>query len=451
MTAYEIFIITAQFLLSLSLLIILHEAGHFLPARLFKIRVEKFYLFFDVKFALLKKKIGDTEYGIGWLPLGGYVKISGMIDESMDKEQMAQPPQPWEFRSKPAWQRLIIMLGGVIVNFVLAWAIYVGMMFTWGEQLFTTEDAGNALEVSGFMTEKTGLMTGDQIVTIDGETYEKFENALQNVLFAETITVKRNGEIVNLDIPTDFVGQLVDANDSIRPIGIRRAFVISEITDTSANVNSGLQVDDIIIDVDNKGFRYYDEIIDYLATHKNDTLQATVLRDGNTENLSLTTTAEGKLGVIVGGKSVQDLGKMGFFKLSQKEYSFGESFGAGSRKFVDQFKSFGKQLKLIVSPSTGAYKGVGSFISIAKIFPTTWDWEIFWKITAFLSIMLGVLNLLPIPALDGGHAMFLIYELVAGKKPSDKFMEYAQIVGFIFLISLFVFAFGNDIYRHFIK
>jgi regulator of sigma E protease len=451
MTASEIFIITAQFLLSLSLLIILHEAGHFLPARLFKIRVEKFFLFFDVKFALLKKKIGDTEYGIGWLPLGGYVKISGMIDESMDKEQMAQPPQPWEFRSKPAWQRLIIMLGGVIVNFVLAWAIYVGMMFTWGEQLFTTEDAGNALEVSEFMTEKTGLMTGDQIVTIDGETYEKFENALQNVLFSETITVKRNGEIVKLDIPTDFVGQLVDANDSIRPIGIRRAFVISEIPDTSANKNSGLKIDDIIVDIDNQGLRYYDEIMEYLTTHKDETLQATVLRDGNMEKLSLTTTAEGKLEVIVGGKSVQDLGKLGFFKLTSKEYSFGESFAAGSRKFVDQFKSFGKQLKLIVTPSTGAYKGVGSFISIAKIFPTTWDWQIFWKITAFLSIMLGVLNLLPIPALDGGHAMFLIYELIAGKKPSDKFMEYAQIVGFIFLISLFVFAFGNDIYRHFIK
>jgi len=451
MTAYEIFSITAQFLLSLSLLIILHEAGHFIPARLFKIRVEKFFLFFDVKFALLKKKIGETEYGIGWLPLGGYVKISGMIDESMDKEQMAQPPQPWEFRSKPAWQRLIIMLGGVIVNFVLAWGIYVAMMFTWGEQLFTTEDAGNALQVSEFMTEKTGLMTGDQIVTIDGETYEKFENALQNVLFAEDITVKRNGNIINLDIPTDFVGQLVDANDSIRPIGIRQAFIVSEIPDTSANANSGLQLNDIIVDVERQGFRYYDEISSYFASHKNDTLQATILRDGNTESLTLMTNSEGKVGLIVGGISTQDLGKLGFYKLSHKEYSFGESFGAGSRKFVDQFKSFGKQLKLIASPSTGAYKGVGSFISIAKIFPPEWDWEIFWKITAFLSIMLGVLNLLPIPALDGGHAMFLIYELVVGKKPSDKFMEYAQIVGFIFLISLFVFAFGNDIYRHFIK
>lgn len=451
MSASEILIITAQFFLSLSLLIILHEAGHFLPARLFKTRVEKFYLFFDVKFALLKKKIGDTEYGIGWLPLGGYVKISGMIDESMDKEQMALPPQPWEFRSKPAWQRLIIMLGGVIVNFILAWLIYVGMMFTWGERVFTTEDAGDALKVSEFMTKKTGLQTGDQIVAIDGETYESFEDALQNVLFAETIDILRDGSPVHLDIPTDFVGQLVDANDSIRPIGVRPAFIISSIPDTSANANSGLRVKDIITDVDEQGLRYYDEISEYVAAHPNDTLNATILRDGATESIPIFTTASGKLGVIAGGASITDLGKLGFYDLSLKEYSFGESFGAGARKFVGQFKSFGKQLKLIVTPSTGAYKGVGSFISIAKIFPTTWDWEIFWRITAFLSIMLGVLNLLPIPALDGGHAMFLIYELIAGKKPSDKFMEYAQIVGFIFLISLFVFAFGNDIYRHFIK
>jgi len=450
MTAFEIFIIVTQFLLSLSLLIILHEAGHFIPARLFKIRVEKFFLFFDVKFALVQKKIGDTVYGIGWLPLGGYVKISGMIDESMDKEQMALPPQPWEFRSKPTWQRLIVMLGGVFVNFLLAYLIYVGMMFTWGEQVFTTKDAGNALEVSSFMTDKTGLKTGDKVVSIDGETYEKFEEALQNILFAKKIEVLRDGKEISLEVPVDFVGQLVDANDSIRPIGIRRAFVISEIPDTSANATSGLMVNDVIVDVDNKGFRYYDEISKYVATHKRDTLDATVLRDGKTQSILLHTTDQGMLGLIVGGASIEDLGKLGFYNYSKKEYSFFESFGAGSRKFVSQFKSFGKQLKLLASPKTGAYKGLGSFISIAKIFPTTWNWEIFWKITAFLSIMLGVLNLLPIPALDGGHAMFLIYEMIVGKKPSDKFMEYAQVVGFIFLITLFVFAFGNDIYRHFI-
>ncbi|MEM7084730.1 MAG: RIP metalloprotease RseP [Bacteroidota bacterium] len=451
MSASEIFIIVAQFLLSLSLLIILHEAGHFVPARIFKMRVEKFFLFFDVKFALIKKKIGDTVYGIGWLPLGGYVKISGMIDESMDKEQMALPPQPWEFRSKPAWQRLIVMLGGVIVNFVLAWLIYVAMMFTWGEQVFTTENAGDALMVSDFMSEKTGLRTGDQIVAIDGEKYEKFQDAIQNVFMAEQVDVLRDGKALSLDIPVDFVGQLVDANDSIRPVSLRRAFVISEIPDTSANANSGLLVNDIIVDVDNQGYRYHDQITAYLDAHKSDTLKASVLRDGNMQTLDIITSDKGKLGLIVGGASLEDLGKLGFFEHSVKEYSFGESFGAGSRKFVGQFKSFGRQLKLIANPNTGAYKGLGSFISIAKIFPTTWDWEIFWRITAFLSIMLGVLNLLPIPALDGGHAMFLIYEMIAGKKPGDKFMEYAQVVGFILLICLFVFAFGNDIYRHFIK
>ncbi|MBL4662769.1 MAG: RIP metalloprotease RseP [Flavobacteriaceae bacterium] len=451
MTASEIFIITAQFLLSLSLLIILHEAGHFIPARIFKMRVEKFFLFFDVKFALLKKKVGDTVYGIGWLPLGGYVKISGMIDESMDKEAMALPPQPWEFRSKPAWQRLIVMLGGVFVNFALAWLIYVAMMFTWGEQIFTTENAADALKVSDFMAEKTGLQTGDQIITIDGDTYDKFEEAIQNVFTAKKLEVLRNGKQLSLDIPVDFVGQLVDANDSIRPVSLRRAFIINEIPDTSANANSGLLVNDIIMDLDNQGYRYHDQIMDYLAAHKNETLKATVLRDGKTHTLDVLTSDKGKLGVIVGGANLTDLGKLGFYEHSVKEYSFIESFGAGSRRFIGQFKSFGRQLKLIANPKTGAYKGLGSFISIAKIFPTTWNWEIFWRITAFLSIMLGVLNLLPIPALDGGHAMFLIYEMIAGKKPGDKFMEYAQVVGFILLICLFVFAFGNDIYRHFIK
>ncbi len=450
MTAFEIFVIVIQFLLSLSLLIILHEAGHFIPARLFKIRVEKFFLFFDVKFALVKKKIGDTVYGIGWLPLGGYVKISGMIDESMDKEQMAQPPKPWEFRSKPAWQRLVIMLGGVTVNFILAWLIYVAMAYTWGDKVLAREDIGDALAVSEFMTEQTGLETGDQVLLIDGETYENFTELALGILLGENLKVRRDGEEISLDIPKDFLGQLVDANDESRPITIRRPFLISSIPDTSANKGKGLLVNDIILDVDDQGFRYYDEISEYIKTQKNQTLQATVLREGETQELSIFTNADGMLGVVVGGE-LEDLDKLGFYNLSVKEYSFLESFGAGSRRFVDQFKSYGKQLKIIATPSTGAYKGVGSFISIAKIFPSTWNWEIFWKITAFLSIMLGVINLLPIPALDGGHAMFLIYELVVGKKPSDKFMEYAQVVGFIFLISLFAFAFGNDIYRHIIK
>lgn len=451
MTAFEIFVIVIQFLLSLSLLIILHEAGHFIPARLFKIRVEKFFLFFDVKFALVKKKIGDTVYGIGWLPLGGYVKISGMIDESMDKEQMAQPPKPWEFRSKPAWQRLVIMLGGVTVNFILAWLIYVAMAYTWGDKVWAREDIGDALWVSEFMTEQTGLETGDQVLLIDGETYENFTELALGILLGENLKVRRDGEEISLDIPKDFLGQLVDANDESRPITFRIPFLISSIPDTSANKGKGLLVNDIILDVDHQGFRYFDEISEYIKTQKNQTLLATVLREGETQEISIFTNADGMLGVVVGGSKFEDLDKLGFYNLSVKEYSFLESFGAGSRRFVDQFKSFGKQLKIIATPSTGAYKGVGSFISIAKIFPSTWNWEIFWRITAFLSIMLGVINLLPIPALDGGHAMFLIYELVVGKKPSDKFMEYAQVVGFIFLISLFVFAFGNDIYRHIIK
>ncbi len=451
MTASEIAIITVQFLLSLSLLIVLHEAGHFLPARLFKMRVEKFYLFFDVKFALLKKKIGETEYGIGWLPLGGYVKISGMIDESMDKEQMALPPKPWEFRSKPAWQRLIVMLGGVIVNFALAWLIYVGMMYTWGEKILATPDIGNALAVSEFMTEKTGLQTGDEVLTVDGETSEHFLELAQNIIFAKKIKVLRDGQEVNLEVPEDFIGQLVDANTKSSQLFYRIPLIIGKVPDTSLNKNAGLKKRDLVLDVDNKGLRYFDQIADYLATQRSKTVVAKVQRDGEILDIPLQVSEDGFLQIVPANMKLTELGELGFYNLSVKEYSFGQSFGAGSRKFVEQFKSFGKQLKIIATPSTGAYKGVGSFISIAKIFPTTWNWEIFWKITAFLSIMLGVLNLLPIPALDGGHAMFLIYELIAGKKPGDKFMEYAQIVGFIFLISLFVFAFGNDIYRHLIK
>ncbi|MFD0862970.1 RIP metalloprotease RseP [Sungkyunkwania multivorans] len=449
MSATEIFIIVIQFLLSLSLLIILHEAGHFIPARFFGIRVEKFFLFFDVKFALFKKKIGDTVYGVGWLPLGGYVKISGMIDESMDTEQLKQPAQPWEFRSKPAWQRLIIMLGGVFVNFVLAWIIYVGMSFAYGEKYLAAEDIGDAMAVTEFMTEKTGLRSGDMVLSVDGESFDTFSEMAENIFFAEKVEVLRNGTKITLDLPSDFMGQLVEENR--RPIGLRNPMVVGEVAEDSPNAGKELQPNDIIIGLDGNSMKYFDQVSAYLDANKGETMTATVLRDGKEKDITVYTTIEGKLGVVLSGLSQVDLEKLGYLKLSKKEYGLVESFGAGTDRFFDRFASFGKQLKALVTPSTGAYKGLGSFISIAKIFPTTWNWEAFWNITAFLSIMLGVLNLLPIPALDGGHAMFLLYEMILGKKPSDKFLEYAQMVGFLLLITLFVFAFGNDIYRNFMK
>lgn len=448
MSFIEIVIIVCQFFLSLSILIILHEAGHFIPAKLFKTRVEKFYLFFDVKFSLFKKKIGETVYGIGWLPLGGYVKISGMIDESMDKEQMALPPKPWEFRSKPAWQRLIIMLGGVFVNFVLAWIIYIGIAFTWGDKFLPADQIGDGLEVTEFLTETIGLQTGDEILSLDGEKVESFRQIRSNFLLADEVEIKRNNEVLTLPIKEDFLSDLIDEEPESL-LGIRFPFVITEVPKDSHNF-SKINKGDVIVSINGNKVKYSDQAVAYLQSAQDGTVPVTVIRKGEEITLNVEIKDQ-KLGVIHGGASLEDLDKLGYYKLSTLTYSFTESFPAGTKDFIETFKSFGKQLKKLVNPKTGAYKGLGSFVSIAKIFPTTWDWQIFWTITAFLSIMLGVLNLLPIPALDGGHAMFLTYEIVFRRKPSDKFLEYAQMVGFFLLIALFVFAFGNDIYRHFIK
>jgi regulator of sigma E protease len=449
MSFIEILIIVGQFFLSLSLLIVLHEMGHFIPARIFKTRVEKFYLFFDVKGALWKKKIGDTEYGVGWLPLGGYVKISGMIDESMDKEQMAKPPQPWEFRSKPAWQRLVIMLGGVFVNIVLAWIIFVGMAWVWGDKFLPNENIKGGIQVSQFLTDKIGLETGDKVISLDGNPVETYNQLISNLLLSDEVEIDRNGQNINLTVPEDFLSQLID-EDPKSLVTLRYPFVISSVPEDSHNASAGLKEGDVITKINGENATYADAVVSALDEAQNETLNVSVLRK-NEEFETTLEVKDGKLGVIHGGVSLEDLGKLGFYELSTQEYSFLEAFPAGTKDFKERFAWFGKQLQKLVNPKTGAYKGLGSFISIAKIFPTTWDWQAFWSITAFLSIMLGVLNLLPIPALDGGHAMFLVYELVARRKPSDKFLEYAQMVGFFLLIALFVFAFGNDIYRHFIK
>lgn len=449
MSFSEIIIIVGQFFLSLSLLIVLHELGHFVPAKLFKTKVEKFFLFFDVKFSLVEKKIGETVYGIGWLPLGGYVKISGMIDESMDKEQLAKPPQPWEFRSKPAWQRLIIMLGGVFVNIVLAWIIYVGMAFVWGDKDLASSEFKDAVEVSSFLEQTLGLQTGDEFVSLDNEPVTSFNQLRSNLLLADQVTIKRNGELKQIQIPEDFLSQLID-DEPESLIRLRYPFVITKIPKDSHNANIGLEEGDIIAAVNGNDTRYTADVLPYLEEGKTTTLNVTIDRKGETLQKELK-LENGKLALVHGGVSITDLGRLGFYNLTTQEYNLVESFSAGTKRFKEQFANFGKQLKKLVNPKTGAYKGLGSFISIAKIFPTSWDWQAFWNITAFLSIMLGVLNLLPIPALDGGHAMFLVYELVARRKPSDKFLEYAQMVGFVLLITLFVYAFGNDIYRHFIK
>ncbi len=441
----EIIIKLSQFLLSLSLLIILHELGHFIPAKLFKTRVEKFYLFFDVKFSLLKKKIGETEYGIGWLPLGGYVKISGMIDESMDKDQMAQPQQPWEFRSKPAWQRLIIMLGGVTVNFILAFIIYIGMAFAYGDTYIANEDLKDGLLIENPAMIKAGFKTGDKILAVDGTSIVKFDNDINmKIVMGKEVLIERNGVEQTIKMPNDFIDQL-SKFEKAPVVSVRMPFVIGAVADESTNKN--LQPKDILLSLNGKKTKYFDEAKAILENNKGKTITAVVLRDQKETPIQVNVNKEGKLGVQLGGLGMDSLEKLGYYKVSTQNFSFLESIPVGIEKGKNQLIGYGKQLKMIFSPSTGAYKQVGGFAAIYNIFPNSWSWETFWNITALLSIMLGVMNLLPIPALDGGHVMFLLYEMVSGKKPSDKFLENAQMVGFVLLITLLVFANGNDIYK----
>ena len=446
----EILIKASQFILSLSLLIVLHELGHFIPAKLFKTRVEKFYLFFDYKFSLIKKKVGETVYGIGWIPLGGYVKIAGMIDESMDKEQLKQPIQPWEFRAKPAWQRLIIMLGGVFVNFVLGVFIYIMLMWAYGEQYLPNENVKDGVWVQDSLAMNLGLQTGDKILSVDGNDIKKFSSLSLEFINGSNYKIERNGEVIEKEIPTDFISQLMDRGKDAGPfLYPRYPFTIGKISEDSPNFTSELQPKDIVTGVNGESIRYYDEAEEILAKYKGQKVNATVLRGKETKEISLQITDEGKIGVVFSTLSFSDLEKLGYYDLADIEYTFGEAIPAGINKSWKTLTDYVKQLKKIFNPSTGAYKGLGGFISIGSIFPDEWSAESFWNITAFLSIMLGFMNLLPIPALDGGHVVFTLWEMITGKKPGDKFLEYAQITGFIILIALLLFANGNDIFRLF--
>lgn len=449
----EIVIKISQFLLSLSLLIVLHELGHFIPAKLFKTRVEKFYLFFDVKFSLFKKKIGETVYGIGWLPLGGYVKIAGMIDESMDTEQMQQEPQPWEFRSKPAWQRLIIMLGGVTVNFILAFLIYIGMTSYYGDKYIANESLKDGVWVQSEVLEDAGLQTGDKILMADGQPVERANELSYKIMMAHQLTVDRNGKNVEVTLPVDVLDQLSEERQQERvfPVTPRIPLIVSQISEDSPNKDN-LQLGDFINTFNGVEVTYADQFKPIIEQHKGQTVKAVVTRDEKTQEIDLTVNDEGEIGIayprILNDK---DLEKLEIYEFSSNSYSLVESIPVGINKGIDRLVDYGQQLKKIVNPDTGAYKSVGGFKAIYDVFPDFWSWERFWEITALLSIMLGVMNLLPIPALDGGHVMFLLYEIITGKKPSDKFLEYAQTVGFFILIALLLFANGNDIYKAIFK
>lgn len=444
----EIFIKASQFILSLSLLIVLHELGHFIPAKLFKTRVEKFYLFFDYKFSIFKKKIGDTVYGIGWIPLGGYVKISGMIDESMDTEQMALPPQPWEFRSKPAWQRLIIMLGGVFVNFVLGFGIYILILFTWGENYLPNDNVKDGVWVTDSLGTQLGLKTGDKIKTIDGNKIKAFSSLPGEFINGNSFVIERNGETIEKEIPVDFISSLIDNGKGpfIQP---RIPFVIGGFAETSINIESGLQPKDLVLAINGTPIKYFDEASEILEGYKNQTITLDVKRNDSNATVSVQLDENAKIGVSLGTLPAEDMERLGYYTLETKEYTFAEAIPAGTAKGYKTLTDYIKQLKKVFNPETGAYKGLGGFISIGSIFPSTWSWQSFWSITAFLSIMLGFMNLLPIPALDGGHVVFTLYEMITGRKPSDKFLEYAQVTGFVILMALLLFANANDVVKLF--
>ena len=439
----EVLIKILQLVLALSILVLVHEFGHFIFARIFKIRVEKFYLFFDPWFSIFKykPKNSDTEYGIGWLPLGGYCKISGMIDESMDKEAMAQEPQPWEYRSKPAWQRFFVIFGGVLFNFILAIVIYTGIMYAWGEQYIKNSDVTTGIYANELARE-IGFRNGDRIISFDGQEIEKF-NDLQVDLIrtqAKEAKVLRGGDTVTVSINPVYIATILNT-PGMFTFGI--PFEINEIPDSSINASSGLAPKDRVLAINGEDCDMFYEVQEKLAKVKGDSIVATVARGEEIVLIPLATDTLGRIQVTVNA----DLSS--FYTITQKEYSLLSAVPAGINKAVTTVGNYFKELKLIFSPKTEAYKSVGSFISIGKIFPSSWDWHSFWSITAFLSVMLAVLNILPIPALDGGHLVFTLFEMITGKKPSDKFLEYAQMVGMVLLLGLMVLAFGNDIFRLF--
>ncbi|MCF8226428.1 MAG: RIP metalloprotease RseP [Bacteroidales bacterium] len=437
----EVLVKIGQFLLSLSILIVLHEMGHFIFARLFKTRVEKFYLFFDIKFSLFKKKIGDTIYGIGWLPLGGYVKISGMFDESMDREQMSKPPQPWEFRSKKAWQRLLIMLGGVTVNFLLAIVIYIMVAYAWGEKYVPNESLEYGVWVDS-MAMEVGFQNGDKVLMLDDRKVERWENIPGDIWLNEVkeIAVERNGEIVTIDVDESILPEL---SKNLMMVAPRVPFVVGEVIVDQPAYNAGLQPGDKVMGINGEEIRFWDEFKKEMKGRTKETINIKVRRDGSVMDLSMKTNEAGMIGVKprLDNEFLFDV-----YDEVEVRYSFFESIPAGLKKGSETTERYLKSLEKLFKPKKyKAHESLGGFITIGSIFPSEWDWKSFWNLTAFLSIMLAIMNLLPIPALDGGHVMFLLYEMISGRKPGEKFMEYAQMVGMILLIALLLYANMNDV------
>ncbi len=439
-------IMVGQFILSLSILIILHECGHFFPAKWFKTRVEKFYLFFDPYFSLFSYKKGETEYGIGWLPLGGYVKISGMIDESFDKEQMEGPPQPWEFRSKPAWQRLIIMVGGVTVNFILGILLFAMIFNVWGKDYLPNSEVTNGIFVDS-LGMQLGLKDGDKILQIGDKDFERFSKSafINDVVFNEAsqITVERNGSRKTLDLDPEVVAELTKFQNQKKSIfDMRLPYTIDSIVVESHAKDAGLRPNDKIIGLNGNYYPWYHEFATAIAKVETDRVSVIALRNRDTVTADIKLLEGNKLGIFAQPASH-------YYNFENEKYGIAQAIPAGARESWDflsnQVKAFGQ----IFRGKIKAKDSLGSFITIGKLYGTTWDWRKFWNLTAMLSILLAFINILPIPALDGGHVMFLLWEVITGRKPSDKVLEYSTMAGFILLIMLMVYALGLDISRLF--
>ena len=429
-----------MFILIISILVILHELGHFLPAKYFKTKVEKFYLFFDVKFSLLKKKIGDTEYGIGWLPLGGYVKIAGMIDESMDKEQMKEEPKPWEFRSKPAWQRLIIMLGGVIVNFLLAWLIYTFLLFNNGDTYTPTDRLENGIGVST-VGEALGFKSGDLLLSVDDKEVKRIEDARLDIVLGDKVTISRDGKKMTFDIPDEGKKVLFE-NGRSQFLSPRYEPILGYVADSSLAKSIDLKIGDRIVTANGKNIAFWDEFDKEIRAVSADTLYMDVKRNGTIISKQVYKGKGEALGVIpeITQEKIEAL-------MVTDTYGFFAAIPAGFKRTIKVLTDQIRQFKVIANTKTGAIKQVKGPIGIVEMMPTTWNWTFFWSFMAMFSVWLAFLNILPIPALDGGHVMFLLYEMISGKKPSEKVLEKGQIIGFVILMGLMLVIFGNDIWN----
>lgn len=487
----EVLIKVIQLILALTILVIVHEFGHFITARIFKTRVEQFYIFFNPRFSIFRckkvhgvwrfaffsKNVPDkyithehidtvtnkkeytyeaidlstlpeddwrtdedhTEFGIGWIPLGGFCKIAGMIDESMDVAQMQNEPQPWEFRSKPAWQRLIVMVGGVVMNVVLAYFIYTGLLISQGEQYLPTSEVNKYGITTDSLARELGFRDGDKILSIDGNYVEKFNDIPMQMILAEPefVMVERNGEVINLQMPEDATAKLINHQNMF--ISYRFPFAVKDFAPGAKAKDAGMQKGDILIKVGDVYTPYYNDFTEEIAKYANKEVIVSVIRDNDTLPITMQLSDDAKLGIYAAN----------VLELKTQEYSFFEAIPQGFSKTGKELGDYWKQLKLVVNPSNKAYENLGGFITIGSIFPDQFNWIVFWRMTAFLSIILAVMNILPIPALDGGHVLFLLYEIITRRKPSDKFMTAAQTVGLFILLFLLIYANGNDIIRLF--